>query len=564
MPTHSSSSRTRSADWLKFVRHVACPACGSRDANALYADGHHYCWSCEHYTPSPDEDGEPEDKHYLGKLVASRPKALPSRGLHLDTVQKFGYGVGYAKHPETHKMAGCQVAPYYDAKGRLVGQKLRFKDKVFCTTGNVKSAVLFGRHLWRPGPKRTVVITEGELDALSVSQAQGNKWAVVSLVQGAKSIKKLPLEIDWLDQFGRIVLMFDQDEAGREAAEEAALLLPPGKVHIATLDRKDPNEVLTELGGRSLVDAMWDARLWQPEGLVWGDAAWELYTKQGVARSIPYSHPVLDETMEGHRDGEIITVCAGTGAGKSSWVREECVAMLKHLPAGERVGIIALEEPVRRQITGLCSIAMEKPLHLRTCADVPEEEIKEVFEREFGDRVVFDNHNGSVASERLINTMRYMARGLDVRRIVLDHLTIVVAGQDTGDNDRKAIDVLLTNLVSLTEETGVSVFLVSHLKRPHQGRGFEEGRPVTLGDLRGSSMIEALSNDVIALERNQQAEEEEERNIATLRTLKCRMTGNTGIAGKLRWHQDRCRMLPALDDDEHDFDTDTEHTGDFE
>jgi twinkle protein len=42
--------------------------------------------------------------------------------------------------------------------------------------------------------------------------------------------------------------MFDQDEPGRLATEEAAAVLPFGKVAVAVLPRKDANEVLVKDG----------------------------------------------------------------------------------------------------------------------------------------------------------------------------------------------------------------------------------------------------------------------------------------------------------------------------
>jgi twinkle protein len=549
----------RDAEWLRFVKHLPCPSCNSSDALALYGDGHTYCWSCGAYTDK-EGGGSTDDPHSAesedglrkvkNKLVRSHPKALRTRAIREETVAKFGYGFGKAYNPETRQVETCQVAPYFDAHGKLIAQKLRFKGKVFTVRGNIQEAQLFGQHLWKPGPKRTVVITEGEIDALAVSQVQDNKWAVVSLRQGANSISDLPRAVDWLDQFGRIVLMFDQDKAGREAAEEAAMLLPPGKVFIASLPLKDASDMLKEGRVAELSRAIWEAKEYRPDGLVWGAEAWELYTRIGGANAIPYSHPGLDTAMEGHRDSEIITICAGTMVGKSAWVREEIAAMNA---AGIRVGLIALEEPIRRQIQGLCSIAMEKPLHLRECADIPDEEIQRVFMETYPN-IVFDNHQGSIASDRLIQKMRYMARGLGCRRIVLDHLTILVAGQE-DDNERKVIDLLLTNLVSLTEETGVGIFLVCHLKRPKDGRGFEQGRRVTLGDLRGSSMIEALSNDVIALERDIEADDENAKTLTDIHVLKCRYTADVGYKGHLRWHGDRCRLLP---EEVHEFDIDAD------
>ena len=93
--------------------------------------------------------------------------------------------------------------------------------------------------------------------------------------------------------------------------------------------------------------------------------------------------------------------------------------------------------------------------------------------------------------------------GLDTRIVFLDHLSILMSGLD-GD-ERRMIDTTMTRLRSLVERTGISLFLVSHLKRGHTDQGHEEGARVSLGQLRGSAAIAQLSDAVIALERDQQS-----------------------------------------------------------
>ena len=101
------------------------------------------------------------------------------------------------------------------------------------------------------------------------------------------------------------------------------------------------------------------------------------------------------------------------------------------------------------------------------------------------------------------------------------------------------LDILMTKLRSLVEEIGVGMILVSHLKRP-EGRGFEEGRETTLGHLRGSAGLGQLSDIVIGLERNQQ--DEEVKNQTTVRVLKNRFSGETGVACTLEYNKHTGRI----------------------
>ena len=106
----------------------------------------------------------------------------------------------------------------------------------------------------------------------------------------------------------------------------------------------------------------------------------------------------------------------------------------------------------------------------------------------------------------------------------------------------KSIDILMTKLRSLVEQTGIGLLLVSHLRRPSGDRGHEEGKEVSLSHLRGSASIAHLSDGVIALERNQQEDDEILSNTTIVRILKNRYTGDTGIACHLHYDGNTGRM----------------------
>ena len=134
-----------------------------------------------------------------------------------------------------------------------------------------------------------------------------------------------------------------------------------------------------------------------------------------------------------------------------------------------------------------------------------------------------------------------MAKALECKWIVIDHLSILVSGQEDTD-ERRSIDILMTKMRSLVEETQIGLLLVSHLRRTTADRGHEEGREVSLSHLRGSQSIAHLSDAVIALERNQQATDPVDANTTTVRILKNRYTGETGIATYLFYNSKTGRL----------------------
>ena len=214
-------------------------------------------------------------------LIDSEPKALNKRKIDLDTCKKWGYGLA------THNGSPVQVATYRDSKGSPIAQKLRYPDKNFQILGNAKKMGLYGEHLWQAGGKM-VTVCEGEIDALTVSQVTGNKWAVVSVPNGAQGAHKaVARSLEWLSSFEKVVFCFDNDQAGREASQKCSLMLPIGKARIATLPLKDPNEMLMAGRGSEIVQAQWSAKPYRPDGVVLGEDMWEKVSEVDESESFP-------------------------------------------------------------------------------------------------------------------------------------------------------------------------------------------------------------------------------------------------------------------------------------
>ena len=149
--------------------------------------------------------------------------------------------------------------------------------------------------------------------------------------------------------------------------------------------------------------------------------------------------------------------------------------------------------------------------------------------------------------DNIINRVRYLAKGLGCGYVFLDHISIVVSAQASGD-ERRAIDEIMTKLRMLVQETGIALIVVSHLKRP-ESKGHEEGAATSLAQLRGSGSIAQLSDMVIGLERNGQAEDETERNTTRVRVLKNRFSGTTGPACALLYSRNTGRMTEVEEEE---------------
>jgi twinkle protein len=451
------------------------------------------------------------------------------RGLNYETRQKFG--VGSARHFGND----VTVFPYHSSVGELVAQKIRTADKKFQTVGDWSKIGLWGQHMWAGGGRR-IVITEGEIDAMSVSQVQDNKWPVVSVPNGAHSAKEaLAKHIEWLESFEEVVICFDMDEPGKEAARACAELLTPGKAKIVELPLKDANEMLKADKGDDLRTCLWNAATYRPDGIVCGEDLWKRLTEVPEADHIEYPFSGLNQLLIGARRGQIVTFCAGTGIGKS-----ELVNFISHhwMGKGEVIGQISLEETVEETSFRYMSFEAKKRLLLDRTGVSPEQ-LKKWYDATVGSgRLRLYDHWGSLACDTLFARIKQMVVYYGCTTIILDHLSIVVSGIEDGD-ERRLIDNIMTRIASLVSELKCRFIVISHLRKP-DGTPHEEGGRVTLDDLRGSAAIKQLSYDIIGMERNQQ--DPKQANKVHLRVLKCRRTGKTGSAGWLEYNSETAQF----------------------
>ena len=230
-----------------------------------------------------------------GLITDGQQKPLAKRSINQATIKKWDYQVG------NYNGKAVQIANYKDNQGTVIAQKLRFPNKDFLFIGKTEKVSLYGQWLWRDGGKQVTVV-EGEIDALSMSQALNNKWAVVSVPHGAAGAKKdVAKALEWLNKFDKVVFMFDNDEAGRKAAQDCASILPPNKAKIASLPMKDANEMLVAGKVNELIDCMWDAKDFRPDGIVNGADLWELVSSTDDTESFEYPFSGLNSKTLGLR-----------------------------------------------------------------------------------------------------------------------------------------------------------------------------------------------------------------------------------------------------------------------
>lgn len=520
----------------ELVSKGPCDDCGSSDGNALYTDGHTYCFVCS--THKRGEGAAPQGDNGGGKrprdLATGEVRALPARSITEETCKKWSYVVGRVAHPKTKKVEQCQIAQYRDETGRVIAQKLRWADKTFQTVGDFKHAGLYGQWLWKNGGRRVVVV-EGEIDALSVSQLQDHKWPVVSLPNGAPAAKKtLAQHLEWLQKFDEVVLLFDADEVGQKAAQECAPLFAPGQCKVATINGfKDANEAIVAREGSRVIDAIWQAKEYRPDGIVAIEDVADKAAEDVSMSELQWAWPTLNALTYGRRRGEVYGFAGGTGMGKTTVFKQVQASILEK--EKRPIGLFHLEEPPHHTAKTIAGVLDGVRYHVPG-VEYDKSKLKATLGGLKGRVYLFD-HFGGLTYERVIEQMRYMRHAFGVQDFFLDHITALAAVMD-GDDERKQIDRMMAELASLMMELDATLYYISHCATP-EGKSHEEGGRVLEKHLRGSRSIVFWSHFIFAVEGNKQ----EKGSPRVLRVLKDRFTGDSnGLCLGLMYDQSTGRM----------------------
>jgi len=519
---------------------LACPSpdCDSSDAYHIY-DDHAFCFSCRKYFPPeevpelkdslPPKREEEEEENVADFNLAKDLKEIQDyecrefeeRKVRKE-VCKF-YEIRIERGPDKEIVA--HYYPYYHREsGVLTGYQKRKLPKDFKTIGKRKS--LFGSQLFTKGGKR-IVITEGEIDCLTVAQSveeHYNTYFPVVAIPGVNSDKIIAENREFLRSFDEVVLCYDQDEVGMKAARNHARKIGVDKCKIAKLPEKDPNAVYLTHGGRTILKAIWNAEPWSPAGIMSKDDLREELLNHNEKESVPYPSCIgqLNSKFKGRRLGEITLWASGTGSGKSTILRE--VILHTRETTEDKIGILALEERPGETAKHLCAVWLSRNPSLE---DIPSAEILPAFEYLFdNDRIIVLNHHESEGS--LLEIMEEMAL-MGCKWIILDHLTLLASESYEAGSENAQVDAIMNRMRRLVKQEDVHVDVISQLRKTGtEGASFEEGKMPSLDDIKGSGAIKQCSFNVIGFARNLNAEDELERNTIKLASLKCRHSGQTG------------------------------------
>lgn len=494
----------------RLIRRDVCPLCKlegrdtAGDNLAVYDDGHTYCFGGHGLTSGNLKDFNLNFTY----------EYLPWRNVSKET------------------MAFYDVKTKIDEEGKPISIgfqypnqnfKIRNLDtKEFYTIKDKPPEGLFGRDKFSAGQSRYVTITEGELDALSLCQALsvGNPLAgspVVSVQSAVTAGRDCAVDRAWLNSFERIYLAFDADEPGRRARDAVAKLFDPSKVFVVKFTkRKDPNEFLVAGESEGLKRIWWNSRQYLPENILSSFNEFEVVLGAPRKLGVPYPFKFLTDMTYGIRTGETVLITAREKVGKTELMHFIEHQLLKR--TNDNVGSFFLEESPQRHLHALAGIELSQPVQLPDsgCSDA---EILSAIHRVVGrdERLHLYTHFGSDDPVVFLDTIRFLATARSCRYILVDHISVIISGNSSINDERKQLDYLSTKLEMLAKELDIAIIIVSHVN--------DEGQT------RGSRWLTKMFDITISAERDLMSPDPVERSTLKLSVPYNRYCSRTGPAG---------------------------------
>jgi len=500
-----------------FIKHSSCPACGSADNVAVYESGFEICYSpncnyVKHSDDSPSDKvlAESSNPSFYPLLDGDIPTFLTSeRGITREALRDYGVKKCKVDNSESiqfpYYLNGMSVAAKYRACTDF-GGKATWDTKHYWSKGELNKCKLFGMQV-ASDRKKGVIITEGELDALAAYSMYGLAHNVVSIANGAKSAAKaVSQHMDWLLRFEVVYINFDMDEPGQAAATEVMSLFPPGKAKNVLLPTgfKDACEMSAKDLGAEYRKCVCKAQGVTPQGVMSTEdvinSTLDYIMDIDQSRGVSTGYKQLDAVMGGFRPGELVTLVAGTGVGKTTMTLN--LTYNAAIQSNLKTLFIPLEMSYKQVLVRLMEIDIKQPI--MTTYDNPtpvthdESRLRNTIEK-ITTNVSIYNHIGALNLAKLIGVIEYYAIAQKTKLIVLDHKDAAVNSLTDDGGGVKLIDNLMAELKRISIQYNLTVLVVSHLSRSKDDK---EDSKASLNRVRGSAGVAQNSDIVLGIERD--------------------------------------------------------------
>lgn len=557
------------------------PGCGSSDGFHWYGEGNGgYCYSCNKSILSDERKAELgidkyeyDDKEVMTKELITEEEiekiksytgtsGKNSRGVPDDTYKAYACRFKYSEETAEVEEVFYPYTQDYKAAGFKV-RKTPVKD--FYSVGKIgKQSELFGQWKWKDSHSKYVLLCAGELDAMSAftmlenyRKGKGSDFdptpCVSSAIGESGSYKQVQLQYNWLNQHSRVVVCYDNDDAGREAVKKLVDVIPKGKMFVMNLSLKDANEYLVKGKEKQFLRAFFDAPAYSPDGIVGSGTLGDKVREAALTPKIPlppFMHRVQRQMAGGIPLGVIVNLGSASGTGKSTFIDEMVYFWIFNSP--HKVGVLSLESDAGQYGTKVLSRHVGRKIDLIETVEekmaflddpVTMEQEQLLWKLPNGqDRWhLIDDRDGGLESVKKL--IMELVISCECKVLVIDPLQDLMDG--LPNEDQAVFQRWMKGLVKSHKITFVNI---NHTRKtPSGGKQGSTGADLHEEDFQGSSSIFKSAACNLLFSRNKEATEDLEKNTTYMKMTKCRWTGSTGISGEYYYDNAVHKLYDKLD-----------------
>lgn len=546
-----------------------CPFCTSSDGFHFYGEGKGgYCWSCLKSILSDDKkveleiEDEQEEVVTRERITEEENEKIKSytgtdgkgyRGISKATNAFFG--VRYEYDEETGEPVKQYVPTTID--GELVGYRTRKFPKDFGhPIGQVGKECDMVFQFRFKNHNQTCIISGGETKALSTYQmlyenqkARGKleyeTTAVVCSTLGESGAhKQVQAQYEFFNQFKKIIVCMDEDEAGQKATEQIIKVLPKGKAWVMRMRYKDADDYVKAGKQQEFIQDFLKAKKYVPSGVT---ASTDIRDKMREFLSTPritlppFMHKLQKKLRGGIPSACVFNLISASGTGKSTYVD----AMILHWIMNEdkKVGIVPMETGEGEYGVNLLSSYAEIKMNLMETVEerinfIDSDDIVEMQNKLFYDEqgeprfYILD-----AEAETMKDRIEYLIVSLGCKIIIIDPL------QDVFDMLGEDEQAKFMGWMKAWMKTGILFVNVNHVRKNGQGqKANSKGADLSEEDIMGSSTIFKSGGINLIIMRDKEAEDDVEKNTTIMKLSKARGVGDTGIVGKFYYDNEKHKL----------------------
>lgn len=508
---HKNMDRDPSMSWDPNALQFYCFGCNHKiDIYAYYREHLNYSHQevvsellgADDYKQTSIQKNRDEFTSELSKVVPITDECIryiKLRGITEETIRKFKLAT----------YSGSIAFPYYRYE-TVIGYKTRrpLKDPGKPKMMNIKGSKPFLYNIQNTTKSTELIICEGEFDAMVIDQVGYHN--VVSVGAGANSLNTIITQAkDYLEQFESLIIVSDNDEAGKsmdeyfvkEFGEKTKLI--DKKLY----DKKDINEEYI-INGKEKVKELIESARFKIEG------RWDLdkIPYKGVATSsgryVPTGLPSIDYALNDLVPGFTTLVTGRSNEGKSTFVRQ---IIVNAIDKNNKVYLMNGEENKNNVVNKLYQCVIGKnpdnydlvKVNKRYKKEPKPDVARKLREWHRGKLVLFNKGESKLKNiSQLLKMLEIEIKVNGHNLVVIDNLMSILSVQASEKNEQQAD--FMQQLHELAENNNTHIILVLH-----PNKGYRKGSDLEMEEISGSSDLYNKADNIIAVTRQHDEEEKQ-------------------------------------------------------